>query len=126
MRSRRPRGQSTVEFALLVPLVVIAALAVLQVAIIAYAQLAVTHVAREVARSAAVDPAADIGQIAHNAAFLRPADLVVSVRFEEGAGVATQHVLATASYQVPVISRVFAPFLEGFEVKSEVKMLVET
>lgn len=126
MTKNRSRGQSTVEFALLVPLVIIAALAVLQVAVIAYAQLAVTHVAREAARSIVVDPTADLDQIANNAAFLRSEDLVVSVRFEEGPGSQSRTVLVSASYTVPVINRIFEPFLDDLTVRSEVKMLAET
>jgi hypothetical protein len=49
-------GQSTVEFALLLPLVVFAALAVLQVGLLVRDQVAVVHAAREAARAASVDP----------------------------------------------------------------------
>jgi len=49
-------GQSTVEFALLLPLVVFAALAVLQVGLIVRDHVAVVHAAREAARTASVDP----------------------------------------------------------------------
>jgi len=57
----RPRlsgagGQSTVEFALLLPVVVALAAAVLQVAVIGRDQLMVVHAAREAARVASVDP----------------------------------------------------------------------
>ena len=53
-QERCQRGQSTVEFALLLPLVVFAALAVLQVAFVVRDQLAVVHAAREAARAASV------------------------------------------------------------------------
>lgn len=49
-------GQSTVEFALLLPLVAFAALAVLQVGLVVRDQVAVVHAAREAARAASVDP----------------------------------------------------------------------
>ena len=55
-RSRREAGQSTVEFALLLPLIVFAALAVLQVGLIVRDHVAVVHAAREAARAASVDP----------------------------------------------------------------------
>jgi TadE-like protein len=46
----------TVEFALLLPVMVLVALAIIQVALIARDQLAVVHAAREAARAASVDP----------------------------------------------------------------------
>ena len=50
------RGQATVEFALLLPVLVLALLAVLQVAFVVRDQVAVVHAAREAARAASVDP----------------------------------------------------------------------
>jgi hypothetical protein len=55
-RGRGARGQATVEFAFLLPLVVVAALAVIQVALVVRDQMAVVHAAREAARAASVDP----------------------------------------------------------------------
>lgn len=53
---RGERGQATVEFALLLPLVVAALLAVVQAGLVVRDQVAVVHAAREAARAAAVDP----------------------------------------------------------------------
>ena len=53
---RRERGQATVEFAFVLPLVVLAALAVIQVGLVVRDQLGVVHAAREAARVASVDP----------------------------------------------------------------------
>jgi hypothetical protein len=50
------RGQSTVEFALLLPVVVMAALAVIQIGLVVRDHVAVVHAAREAARAASVDP----------------------------------------------------------------------
>ena len=47
----RERGQATVEFALVLPLIVFALLAILQVGLVARDQIAVVHAAREAARS---------------------------------------------------------------------------
>ncbi|MEM7141278.1 MAG: TadE family protein [Actinomycetota bacterium] len=52
--TRSSRGQSTVEFALLLPLVAFVALLVVQFAIIGRDRVMVTHAARVGARSAAV------------------------------------------------------------------------
>jgi Flp pilus assembly protein TadG len=48
-------GQATVEFALVMPLVLFAALAILQVGLVVRDQVATIHAAREAARAAAVD-----------------------------------------------------------------------
>jgi hypothetical protein len=48
-------GQATVEFAFVLPLVVLAALAVLQVGLVVRDQMGVAHAAREAARAASVD-----------------------------------------------------------------------
>lgn len=58
-RSCTDGGQSTVEFALLTPLLVFAVMALLQVALVVRSQLAVEHAAREAVRVASVDP--DVG-----------------------------------------------------------------
>jgi hypothetical protein len=55
-RLRGEAGQSTVEFALLLPLIVFAVLAVLQVGLVVRDRVAVVHAAREAARAASVDP----------------------------------------------------------------------
>ena len=53
-RSRRARGQATVELAVSLPFVVAALLLVLQVGLVVRAQVLVVHAARESARAAAV------------------------------------------------------------------------
>lgn len=50
------RGQATVEFVLVLPLVLVVCLAVVQVAVVARRDVLVAHVAREAARAAAVEP----------------------------------------------------------------------
>jgi len=56
---RAPRGepgQATVEFALVLPLLVMAMLALIQVGLLVRDHLAVVHAAREAARAASVEP----------------------------------------------------------------------
>ena len=53
-RARGDHGQATVELALCLPVVVIALLAVLQVAVVARDHVLVAHAAREAARAVAV------------------------------------------------------------------------
>jgi hypothetical protein len=52
----RECGQATVEFAFVLPLVVLALLAVVQVGLVVRDQLGVVYAAREAARAASVDP----------------------------------------------------------------------
>jgi Flp pilus assembly protein TadG len=53
-RAGRQRGQSTVEFALVLPLVVLILLVVVQVGLVVRDQVLVVHAAREAARAASV------------------------------------------------------------------------
>lgn len=55
---RNDRGQATVELALGLPVVFLAALIVLQLALVGRDQLMVAHASREAARAAATDPSA--------------------------------------------------------------------
>lgn len=52
----RERGQATVELALVLPVLALAILAVLQIALVVRDHIAVVHAAREAARAASVDP----------------------------------------------------------------------
>jgi len=55
-RGRRDdRGQATVEFALVLPALVLAAIAILQTGLVVRDYVAVVHAAREAARAASVD-----------------------------------------------------------------------
>lgn len=73
--SRTPAaGQSTVELALLLPVVVVLLLAVLQVGLLARDVLLVTHASREAARAAAVDPTATAAREAAQASSALEAD----------------------------------------------------
>lgn len=56
VRCRNEQGQATVEFALLLPLLVMAALALVQTTLVVRDQIAVVHAAREAARASSVDP----------------------------------------------------------------------
>ncbi len=56
MNARDDGGQATVEFALLLPLVLLLLMAVVQAGLLVRDQVAVVHAAREAVRAAAVDP----------------------------------------------------------------------
>jgi len=55
-RGAGEHGQATVEFAFVLPLLVLALLAVVQVGLVVRDELGVVHAAREAARAASVDP----------------------------------------------------------------------
>jgi len=79
-RSACPQsGQATVEFALILPLVVLLLLAVLQTALVVRDYVATVHAAREAARAASVDRRTDAAATAARRV-LQGAHVVVSPR----------------------------------------------
>lgn len=123
--SSREQGQATVEFALVVPLVVLALSAVLQMSLVAYSQLAVTHVAREVARAIAVDPNADVDQLVNSLYPSETMDLVVEVHLESAPIAGRELVVVSVSFKVMPIIGIFQPFSDYFDVHAQAAMLRE-
>ena len=80
------RGQATVELALVLPLVVLALMAVLQIGLVVRDQVAVVHAAREAARAASVD--ADPGHAARRV--LAGAEVHVGARPKVGEPIAVE------------------------------------
>lgn len=79
------RGQSTVELALLLPVVVVLLLAILQVGLVARDVVLVAHAAREAARAAAVDRAPGAArEAALSSGGIDPDRLRVTVRTPAG------------------------------------------
>lgn len=126
MRRRGECGQSTVEFALIIPLVLVATLLLIQVAVVAHAQLSVSHLARETARAVAADRTVDVGRLTQERSTLGTQEVVIEVLFEPSISSQRDFVVVTVSYQVPSVSRVFSPFMAHFQVSSQVKMLLES
>ncbi|MFP3916059.1 MAG: TadE/TadG family type IV pilus assembly protein [Actinomycetota bacterium] len=105
------RGSSTVEFVLVLPLVVLVLVACLEVAVLARARVEVVAAAREGARVAATHP--------------DPADAVAAVRHALGDPMGSQarisvsrpHVVGrAATVEVAVRRSLAAPLLEGLSV----------
>jgi len=126
MKRHGERGQATVEFALIIPLVLVVLLVVIQVAVVAYAQLGVTHIARETARAVSVDPSTDLGLLAQNVATLGSDALVIEVEFTTTSLPGAGFVIVTVHYETPPISRLFGPFANQLTVSAQVKMLMES
>lgn len=105
------RGSAVVEFALVVPLVLVLLLGLVEVAVIARTQLEVVNAAREGARMAASSP--------------EPADAVDAVRAVLGSSgssarvsVRRPHIVGRrAEVRVRLPYRVAAPLLGGFTVE---------
>ena len=106
MSARRDRGQAAVEFAIVVPVVVVLVLGIVQVAVVAAHRLAVEHLARAAARAASVssDPASAASGFVADASGLEPLDVVTSTT----ASTVTVTVAFTDPTSVPVIGAVVA------------------
>ena len=128
MRNRSQRGQATVEFALIIPLVVVVLLAVVQIGLVVHAQLHVAHIAREVARAASVDPTVRPDALVER--FVEPGSslaerLQIAIVMEPAALAGRDLIVVRVHSAVPVVSALFDPLVGGFEVSAEVHMLVE-
>ncbi len=98
----RERGQATVEFALVLPLMVMAALAVIQIALVVRDHVAVVHAAREAARAASVD--GDPARAARRA--LPGAEVHVGARPAVGEQIAVE-VSYTSRTDLPLVGVLF-------------------
>jgi Flp pilus assembly pilin Flp len=104
-RDREESGQATVEFALILPLVIFAALAIIQVGLLVRDHLAVVHAAREAVRAASVDP--DPSSAVHAAHETLPhAEVDVSPRPSVGEPI-TVEVRYRAVTDVPLVGVLF-------------------
>lgn len=105
------RGQSSIEFALIVPVVFVLLLLAAQVGVLIVGQVSVTHAAREVARSLAVDPDASAEEIANSA--LPFAGPIVDIRVDRRPSAAEDRdiISVTVSAEVPrvVVARWLLP-----------------
>jgi Flp pilus assembly protein TadG len=114
-------GTAVVEFALVLPLVLVLLLGVVEVAVIARTEIQLVHAAREGAREAAASPDTSRASAAVRAALgPRSADARISISRP-----ATVGKLATVTVRVPY--RVAAPIFGGFSVTmtSQASMRVE-
>jgi hypothetical protein len=98
---RDETGSAVVEFALIMPLLLFVALALVQVAVIGRDRLLLEHAARAGARLAAVDPddAAVRGAVLGAVGPLDPASVAIDVIRPSGVG---QPVSVAVAYEVPV------------------------
>ena len=121
---RRERGQSTVELAFLLPVVVVLGLAVVQVGLVSRDHLLVHHAAREAARRAAVEPdeAAALAAAQAGAPSLAPDRLKVQLSGARRPGERlTVEVRYRSTGPVPLVGRVAA----RYELSARVTVRVE-
>ena len=121
--SRDERGQSTVELALCLPVVVVVLAIVVQVGIVALDHVRVWHAAREGVRVAAVDPDSDSIRAAAESSGLEPLEVSVEPdelyrRQGEPVSVRVQYAPAT---RIPLIGVLF----EDLTLDAEATMRVE-
>ncbi|MFZ6003590.1 MAG: TadE/TadG family type IV pilus assembly protein [Actinomycetota bacterium] len=117
-------AQSTVELALLLPVVVLLLLAVLQVGLIARDVVLVAHASREAARAAAVDGGAE----AARRAAVRSGGLVeerVEVELTGGGGPGSS-VTAEVTYRAPTTVPLVGALLGDRVLRAAATMRVET
>lgn len=118
------RGQSTVELALVLPVVVLLLLVLLQVGLVARDVVLVAHAAREGARAAATDDAADAAaSAAAESSGLSPDRLEVTTSGRSGPG---SRVRVEVRYRVPTDVPIVGRALGDRTVSSSVTMRVET
>ena len=116
------RGSVAVEFALVLPLVLLALLAVVEVVVIARTQLEVAHAAREGAREAATTP--DVERAVDAARAALPPDVAGSARVTVER---EHHVGGTARVSISLRHPVAAAVFGGVDVtvRSAAVMRVE-
>lgn len=112
-------GQATVEFALVLPLVVMAMMALIQVGLVVRDQLAVVHAAREAARAASVDPD-PARAVAAARRTLPDAEVAVGARPEVGHPIAVE-----VSYRSVTDLALVGPLFPDPVLHSRVVMRVE-
>ncbi len=121
---RRPQqGQSTVELALLLPVVVLLLLAVLQVGLVARDVVLVTHASREAARAAAVDGSSGAARrAALSSSGLDPGRLDVTVSDRGGPG---SRVRVVVTYRSPTSVPILGALLGDRTLRGSATMRVE-
>ncbi len=126
MKESSQLGQSTVEFALTVPILMLVLLALLQAGLIAHAQIMVTHAAREGARQAATaDSDGEILQAARKgAAGLEPGRLDVSFSAPSG-WKAGESVTVRTGYSVPLFTPALKTVMGAVDVNAQATMRIE-
>ena len=119
------RGQSTVEFALILPLVALVVLCVVQAGFVVRDQLLVSHAAREAARAASVsetDRAGAALRAARQAGSLESDRLSGTVSVTDGGGSVRVVITYKSATDLPMIG----PLVPDIDLQSSVLMRIES
>ena len=122
---REDHGQSTVEFALILPLVVAMALFIVQAGFVVRDQLLVSHAAREAARAASVsddDRSGAALRAARNASDLDSDRVEASVSMRDG----NKLIEAVVSYRSVTDIAIIGSLLPDIDLEASVVMRVES
>ena len=122
---REDHGQSTVEFALILPLVVAMALFIVQAGFVVRDQLLVSHAAREAARAASVsddDRSGAALRAARNAGDLDSDRVEASVSMRDG----NELIEAVVSYRSVTDIAIIGSLLPDIDLEASVVMRVES
>lgn len=120
---RTPRGQATVELALLLPLVVLLLTALLQAGLVVRDQILLTHAAREAVRAAALDPDAEaIARAAERSGPLAADRMDMSIAGRDGPG---SQVTVKLSYRTPTNMVLVGPLIGDVTLRASASMRVE-
>lgn len=120
---RTDRGQATVELVLVLPVVVLALLLVIQVGLIARAQVLVVNAAREGARAAAVDGPAAAREAVVESPGIRDDRAEVSTSVEPGD--TAELIRVRVRYQVPTDVPLIGPLVGDPSLTADVVMRSE-
>jgi len=115
-------GQSTVELALVLPAVLVVALALVQIGLVVRDQVRVTHAAREGARAAAVSADPESVDRAVDGVGLDPGRLDVTVRGRSGVG---SQVTVGVAYDAVTDLPLVGSLLPDLALRAEATMRVE-
>jgi Flp pilus assembly protein TadG len=116
----RQRGQAVVETVLVLPFVVMVLLMVIQVAVLARAQVLVTDAAREGARAASLGgTSAEVARAARATPGLEPSRLAVSSQVEGDT------VAVTVRYRAPTDVAIAGSLVGDRELTATIRMQVE-
>lgn len=122
-REREDGGQAAVELALVLPLVVLLLLGLVQLGLLVRDQILVVHAAREAAREAAVDPAAEAPRKAAAASStLDEGRLTVTA---SGRGAAGSRVTVEVAYRAPTAVPIVGAALGDLTLRASATMRVE-
>lgn len=117
---RSERGQATIEFAIVLPALLLVVLAFVQLSLVVLTKFAVTHTAREVARVLVTDPSADVDEVAALARPFGSGPLDVRVEWRESGESRTVIVRVADEVEGPT-----GPWIANPKVATTVAMVSE-